>query len=311
MDLLIIILKSHTKPLKPLLNKRMEREDRQKIFNETVLSCENGYYFNRKGEQVIIPLKGDIDIEETTFYDFNVENQIDFDTLPKYNTSIEVINEDCLVAAKILYDDKFTPAVLNMASFKQPGGGVLKGSAAQEENLCRRTNLYQSIFKYHIGQASKFNIKPDDKQYPLPLNNGAIYSPQITVFRGTESDGYPFLDSPFTVDIITSPAIKKPPLDEDGHLAPWVKTVTKGKIRTILNLGIIWNNDSLVLGAYGCGAFGTPPEEMALLFKEVLNEDKYKDKFKKILFAIIDDKNSYKEHNPRGNFVPFKEIIIG
>ncbi len=79
------------------------------------------------------------------------------------------------------------------------------------------------------------------------------------------------------------------------------------EIRTILNIGIINGHDSLVLGAFGCGAYCTPPDGMARLFREVMSEDTYSGRFRKIVFAIIDDGNSFRHMNSHGNFAPFKK----
>jgi uncharacterized protein (TIGR02452 family) len=66
-------------------------------------------------------------------------------------------------------------------------------------------------------------------------------------------------------------------------------------------------NDSLVLSAFGCGAYGTPPKEMARLFHEVIESERYKNTFKKIVFAIINLPSTNGTHNPEGNFKPFAE----
>ena len=61
--------------------------------------------------------------------------------------------------------------------------------------------------------------------------------------------------------------------------------------------------------AFGCGAYGTPPSEMAKIFNEVLSERFYKGAYKKIVFAVLDDRNAHREHNPEGNFKPFCDIL--
>lgn len=288
----------------------MERDDRIKIFQETVDVVNNGSYTNSKGEEVKIPSSyNDLPLDSVTFYDKDIKKKINFDKLKRYKTEITVVNQDCLYAAKELVDDGYSPAVINFASFKVPGGGVRKGSRAQEENICRRTNLFESIFRFDAWLAKEYGLPVEEKQYPLPVNHGAIYSPSISVFRASDDKNYEFLDDVFGVDVITIAALSHPTLDKEGHLNDWAKNITKEKIRTMFNIAIYWENDSIILGAFGCGAFANPPEDIANLFKEVLSEPEYKDKFEKIVFAVLDDGNSHREHNPRGNFVPFKEIL--
>lgn len=66
---------------------------------------------------------------------------------------------------------------------------------------------------------------------------------------------------------------------------------------------IVKNDDSIVLDAFGCGAFQNPPKHIARLFHEVIDEEEFKDKYKLIAFAILEDHNS-----PRGgNLQPFIE----
>lgn len=288
----------------------MDRDDRIKVFQETVEVVSNGFYTNNKGEKVEIPrVHNDLSIDNVEFYDKGIKKKIKFDKLKRYKTEISVVNADCLYTAKELVDDGYMPAVVNFASFRVPGGGVRKGSRAQEENICRRTNLFESIFRFIDTLAKEYGLPLEEKQYPLPVNHGAIYSPSISVFRASEDKNYEFLDEVFPIDVITIAALKDPELDSKGHMNDWSKNITKEKIRTMFNLALYWENDSIVLGAFGCGAFANPPEDVATLFKEVLNEPEYKDKFEKIVFAVLDDGNSHREHNPRGNYLPFKEIL--
>jgi hypothetical protein len=57
-------------------------------------------------------------------------------------------------------------------------------------------------------------------------------------------------------------------------------------------------------------SIGNPPKQIARLFKEVLqDEENFKDRFKMIVFAIIDDHNAHKAHNPDGNIAPFGQVF--
>jgi hypothetical protein len=65
----------------------------------------------------------------------------------------------------------------------------------------------------------------------------------------------------------------------------------------------------LVLTALGCGAFANPPEIVAGIFGEVLKQ--FKGCFKEVIFAIIDDRNAFRSHNPEGNFSVFRNELDG
>ncbi|MBT1177684.1 TIGR02452 family protein [Bifidobacterium callimiconis] len=214
-----------------------------------------------------------------------------------YDTKITVESNDCLLAAeRLVKADAGKVAVLNMANAYTPGGGVIGGSTAQEESCFRRSNYFLSLYRYSYF-AKQYGVEPEPEQYPLDPNFGGCYSPNITVFRGPESDGCPLLDDPWKVNFIAVAAINTPPTTTtpDGERrisGPLVET-TKSKIRTIFNIAIDNGVDELVLSAFGCGAFHNPPKHMAELFKEVLQEDAYRGRFKRIVFAIIGHGSNY------------------
>ena len=80
------------------------------------------------------------------------------------------------------------------------------------------------------------------------------------------------------------------------------------KLKSVLCSAAIHGHDSLVLSAWGCGAFKNPPFGQSKLWREILFDDKeFEGKFKKIVFAIFDDHNTGKPHNPMGNYLPFLE----
>eukprot|EP00969_Alexandrium_andersonii_P059829 2634925-Alexandrium_andersonii.AAC.1 len=70
-----------------------------------------------------------------------------------------------------------------MAAKGHPGGSVRKGAGAQEENLHRRSDAFR--FLEQQGW--------DGHLYPIP-DEGCLLSKEATVVRGSEADGYPFLD---------------------------------------------------------------------------------------------------------------------
>ncbi|OBT72585.1 hypothetical protein VF21_08161 [Pseudogymnoascus sp. 05NY08] len=189
----------------------------------------------------------------------------DTPTLPK----ITIIQSDTFDAAVALVSSKpgTRVGVLNMASSYQPGGGVLKGSIAQEESLCSRSTLYPSL---------------KDSFYRLP-NLSAIYSPDIVVFRNSELNGTAILPkAEWTfVDVISCAALKGPDVDVDApgrkiYAREKDKETMTLKVRLILQIAREMGITRLVLGALGCGAYANPLEEVARIFKKVICGDSRK-----------------------------------
>jgi uncharacterized protein (TIGR02452 family) len=88
--------------------------------------------------------------------------------------------------------------------------------------------------------------------------------------------------------------------------------IEANKIRTIFRIALENNHDSMVLGAFGCGVFRLHSDEVAKLFCDVLNESEFKNRFKKLVFAIYEGKPSTRRRNPigrDGKFAPFYEIF--
>lgn len=222
---------------------------------------------------------------------------------------IKVVNDDCLYVVKKLWKKGYKPCVLNMASYQRPGGGVINGSSAQEEDIFRRTTIALSLFQFHpIGE--RYGIKLNEEHsYPLDLNWGAIYSPNVIYLKKGRDQDYKLRQNlECTFGVISVPAMKYPELI-GGEMAQWAKDVTRNKIHQILSIPSKHGHDALVLGAFGCGAYGNPPSQMAALFKEMLERDEYKYLYDKIVFAILEDNNSHRSHNPEGNLKPFLETF--
>ena len=283
------------------------RSMRVDVFKHTVFLVQQGYYFNEEQKKINFPDAKTM-IDGTKFY---TSPQTVHHIPTHFNeTIVKVENIDCLVAAEKLLKEGYHPAVLNMASRQNPGGGVQNGAGAQEENLFRRTNLFQSLCQF-APFASNFGLRKSNYQYPLDRNFGGIYTPDATVFRGTEQDGYPLLDTPYQMSFIAVAGINRPALESPERIASELVEPVKNKIRTIFRIGLLHGHDSLVLGALGCGAFRNPPSHIARLFHEVMEEKEFKNKYRLLLFAILDDHNARLRHNPDGNYLPFVREFEG
>ena len=277
------------------------RNMRADVFKHTMFLVQQGYYYNGEEKRVNFPGARTL-VTDTKFY--NSPQTVHHIPTIDHETIVKVENIDCLLAAEKLLNEGYHPAVLNMASRQNPGGGVQNGAGAQEENLFRRTNLFQSLYQF-APFASNFGLPKSKHQYPLDRNFGGIYTPHATVFRGTEQDGYPLLDTPYQMSFIAVAGINRPALASPERIASELVEPVKNKIRTIFRIGLLHGHDSLVLGALGCGAFRNPPSHIAHLFHEVMEEPEFKNKYRLLLFAILNDHNARLKHNPEGNFLPF------
>lgn len=275
---------------------------RVKEYKNTIKLSGKGSYSTENGEYVALKNIDKV-ISGSCFY--SEEFSIGSANTIEDTTVVDVVNADCLEEGIKLLELGYNPAILNMASRYNPGGGVTSGAGAQEETIFRRTNLFLSLYQY-ASYAEKYGLKKSKYQYPMDRNFGGIYSPNVSIFRECEAKGYKLMSQPREVSFITVAGINHPELDINGMIIPELINVAKNKIRTILRIGLKHGHDSLVLGALGCGAFRNPPRHIAKLFHEVIEEQEFKNKYKYIVFAILEDHNSHKEHNKEGNFKPFK-----
>ena len=162
-------------------------------------------------------------------------------------------------------------AILNMASPLRPGGGVLTGATSQEESLCSRTTLYPAL---------------REEFYRLP-EIGGVYTPDVLVCRGwdkSSTDLFPTKDR-FYVDVVTAAMLRFPDIKAqsgDSENAKKKKDDTmvyereadrelalakmKAVMRTLQANGV----DRVVLGAWGCGAYANPVNEIAQGWRKVL-----------------------------------------
>ncbi len=271
---------------------------RSHIFKENVKIVSNSGYYNTCGQWVCLDQTDAI--SELYQHELSPRNH----TI-KYDTAISVVNDDCIDVGIQLLKQGFNPIVLDMACEDAPGGGVIGGCYGQEESLFRRSDLYFHTYKF-TKYARVFGVSESLKKYPLDKYFGAVYVRNANVFRHRESLGYKLMDNPYKLSFIAVAAIKDPLLI-DNKLSENDINITCSKIRTIFRISLRNNHDAIVLGAFGCGLFQNPPTSIAYCFDKVLNEPEFHNTFRRVVFAILEDSCSKKEHNKQGNYQPFKE----
>jgi len=172
--------------------------------------------------------------------------------------------------------------VLNFANPHYPGGGVFQGAKAQEESLCRSSNLYPCL---EGGKVFEEFYRYHQKETDYDFSDRLIYTPGVTVFK--DDSAVPRLlaeEEWFRVDVITCAApylAKRRYVNRTVLINRFVS-----RIRNILEAAIENEIDVLILGAFGCGAFGNPPEVVAKAFRLVLEERRYATAFARVVFAI-------------------------
>jgi uncharacterized protein (TIGR02452 family) len=196
---------------------------------------------------------------------------------------VQVRDADCVQMAMELC--KVTGAkvwLLNMACPKKPGGGARSGCNAQEEHLCRCSNLLpqleQSLGKYPLHTY---------KSSAGTTDFSVLVHPKVTFFKDPKD--YSTL----------------PPKDwsEFGVLTAAAEKVERGQslgpnthrfIDYLLEVAQMQECTHLVLSAWGCGAFHQDAFQVARSFKLALQRVQKKS-IPEVVFAVMDDHNS--DHN--------------
>lgn len=213
---------------------------------------------------------------------------------------IIVSKKRTLEAASAYTDQKV--CVLNFASASNPGGGVAKGSSAQEEAICRCSTLYENLTEKHMWD--KFYVPHRKERNPLH-NDDCIYTPGVVVFKTDAA--YPRLlpeEKWYKVNVLTcaAPNLRQRPSNGmnpgDGDKAVRIsqkvlKQLHEKRMWKVLDIAAAEGNEVVILGAFGCGAFSNPPMVVAAAMKTVVQEYCYR--FKTIEFAVYcsprDDEN--------------------
>lgn len=202
-------------------------------------------------------------------------------------TEVQVTNETTLGAARRLVASGKRPLALNFANGVRAGGGFLAGARAQEEFLCRSSALHRTL--------ADDPMYAEHRKRPLPdSTDWAILSPDVPVFRGEDGRA---LEEPWLLDFITCAA----PVAPRVGLAR-ARSILRHRIDRMLAIARSSGYTTLVLGAWGCGAFGNDPGRTATDFRDAL-EHRFSGVFSQVVFAITD-------WSPERRFLgPFRDVF--
>jgi uncharacterized protein (TIGR02452 family) len=194
---------------------------------------------------------------------------------------------------------KLNPVVLNMASFAYPGGGYKNGAAAQEESLFRRSCLHLCL----DGSNNR-----NKQLYPISMDkNSAIYTNNVIIVRDNESNNYSYYRYDYKkMSVISCPAYRCDKILSPKEYDKKIYGIMYKKLDMILRLAYYNGHDSVVLGAFGCGAYHNPSEKIAKICKKLC--DKYAYCFKMISFAIMTDKNDIDNAHKFNSYTNFESF---
>jgi len=248
---------------------------------ETVAICDAGYYVAPNGARVAIT--DDLDRAKAGTVLYSPENQPTVRTTATNRTTrFDVRNETTFQAlARLAASSEGHVACLNFASAKNPGGGFLNGSLAQEEALCCASALYPCLL-----EAPKYYERNRANRSALYLDM-AIYSPRVPFFR---DDHGTLLTKPVIASVITAPAPNAGAIaaNEPTNLQQ-VEPTLKRRAELVLAIADAHEVDVLVLGAWGCGVFRNDPRAVARTFAELLDTPgRFAGRFEEVVFAVFD-----------------------
>lgn len=205
----------------------------------------------------------------------------------------DCVNMDSFAAARLQYktynnmscEAEKPVLVLNLASPVHPGGGVRRGANAQEEDLCRKSSLLLSLESRHAAKYYEYNKKLNSYMG----SDAMMFTPEVEIIR---DENGALLYETVVVAVLTCAAPKITP-GREGMSEGEYQDMVYNRIMGMLKCAAYFGYRNLVLGAWGCGAFGNDAHVISDLFYRALKEMKFngmpeKDFFRRIDFAVLD-----------------------
>lgn len=250
-----------------------ERDHLVRVARETVEITTRGRYVNARGDEVAIDAAVARAVDETrVFHGAALAALPRREGPPSDVRAWPVRSAAC--ARRLLDEGARRVALLNYASGVSPGGNFLGGASAQEEALCRMSALFACLSSSR-NDARVFYEENRGARSAL-VTDAIAWSPRVPFFRDEE---LALTDAPFLVDTITCAAPNLPWLvaTTSEDLEPRARfdeipEVFARRTANVVALAGAMGCDALVVGPWGCGAFGNDPELVAEAFDRALSD---------------------------------------
>ena len=285
----------------------MLRPQRLEMIRDTIKIIEQGYY-EINGDRIPLKLTPEQMLENTVYLPDDLMKIREMPLNGKVNSDssfrIGVKNMDAFALARTLVKERKTAEkdeenilVLNLANAFYPGGGVLRGARAQEEDLCRVSSLYRSLtadsalsyYRYHHEMRSDL------------ASDAIVITPRVEIFK--DENGALLADS-VVVSVMTCAAPNMGRFSGEISFEEYESLLYR-RVEGMLILATHLGYRTLILGAFGCGAFENDAHVVSDVFYRALQEldrngQHEKDLFDRIEFAVLapsDDSYNFAEFN--------------
>ncbi|MDO4489232.1 MAG: TIGR02452 family protein [Eubacteriales bacterium] len=268
------------------------RSDNVKMLRNTLGIFEKGYYI-KDGRKVGLKLTREEQREAEVLLPDKIKDICENPKTDKVyilgRTGHFCVNEDSYSVAMSIkencLDKEPRILVLNFANPVHPGGGVRNGARAQEEDLCRKSSLLLSLEDESAGDYYDYN----SSLHTYMGSDAIILSPKVEIIKNAEGE---LLDESVVVSVMTcaAPMVTR---GFEGMTKKQYEQMLYNRIMSMLMVAAHYDYNYLVLGAWGCGAFGNDARLMAELFYRALREFRYnghphENLFRQIYFAVLD-----------------------
>lgn len=281
------------------------------LIDESKVSCQHakqvlailaqGYYFCPDKTKVSIAAWQKAAQNATQLYGSDEIDTLFNQLLNQFDESEDQVNVVLMNASTQFAAQSFASktklVLLNFASARNPGGGFISGANAQEEELCRCSGLYPTL----LTQAEYYQINRQNNS--LLYGDHLIYSPNVPFFRLSKQSS--FLSQAFLASVITAPAANAGAIaKKQPQLIDKIEETFLRRWRKVLTVAAATEHKTLILGAWGCGAFQNNAEMVANTVATVLKSKPFNHFFDTVVFAIPN-----KGKRSKKNFEAFQTIL--